>query len=126
MAWQWMHVIAPGACVTQNVDWENKSLAALGRSDLRQYCGHTPSVTVWHLPPNSARFGYANDGALFISVQLSTDSQCPRKGLGTNKTVGVDMVSMHAHKHEAHPSSSRGKKKSSILIQMVLVLFVMV
>ena len=26
------------------------------------------------LPPNSARFGYATEGALFISAQLSTDA----------------------------------------------------
>ena len=121
-----MHVIAPGACVTQNVDWENKSLAALGRLDLRQYCGHTPTVTVWHLPPNSARFGYANDGALFISAQLSTDTVSALGKVWVLIRLGVNMVSMHAHKHEAHPSSSRGKKKSSILIQTVLVLFVMV
>ena len=69
-----MHAIAPGACVTQTVDWENKSLGALGRSHLCQYCGHTPSVTFWHLPPNSARFGYAIDGPLFTSAQLTTDT----------------------------------------------------
>ena len=33
----------------------------------------TPSITFQHLPPNSARFGYATEGALFISTQLSTD-----------------------------------------------------
>ena len=26
---------------------------------------HTPSVAFRHLPPNSARFGYATEGALF-------------------------------------------------------------
>ena len=36
--------------------------------------GHTPSITFRHLPPNSARFGYATEGALFISAQLSTDA----------------------------------------------------
>ena len=41
-----------------------------------------------HLPPNSARFGYATEGALFISAQLSTDTgQRPPKGSGTNMTV---------------------------------------
>ena len=29
---------------------------------------HTPSTAFRHLPPNSARFGYASEGALFISV----------------------------------------------------------
>ena len=33
---------------------------------------HTPSIAYRHLPPNSARFGYAIEGALFISAQLST------------------------------------------------------
>ena len=34
---------------------------------------HTPSIAFRHLPPNSARFVYATEGALFISAQLSTD-----------------------------------------------------
>ena len=35
---------------------------------------HTASIAFWHLPPNSARFGYATEGALFISAQLSTNT----------------------------------------------------
>ena len=35
---------------------------------------HTPSIAVRHLPPNSARFSYATEGALLISAQLSTDA----------------------------------------------------
>ena len=31
---------------------------------------HTPSTAFWHLPPNSARFSYATEGALFFSAQL--------------------------------------------------------
>ena len=34
---------------------------------------HIPSIAFRHLPPNSARFSYATEGALFISAQLSTD-----------------------------------------------------
>ena len=37
------------------------------------YC-HTLSTAFRHLPPNSARFSYATEGALFISVQLSSDA----------------------------------------------------
>ena len=33
-----------------------------------------PSIAFRHVSPNSARFGYATDGALFISAQLSTDA----------------------------------------------------
>ena len=35
---------------------------------------HTPSIAFRHPPPNSARFSYATEGALFISAQLSTDA----------------------------------------------------
>ena len=35
---------------------------------------HTPSIAFLHLPPDSARFSYATEGALFISAQLSTDA----------------------------------------------------
>ena len=35
---------------------------------------HTLNIAFRHLPPNSARFGYATKGALFISAQLSTDA----------------------------------------------------
>ena len=42
--------------------------------DTRQGPWHTPSTAFRHLPPNSARFSYATEGALFISTQLSTDA----------------------------------------------------
>ena len=35
---------------------------------------HTPRTAFRHLPPNSARFSYATEGALFISAQLSSDA----------------------------------------------------
>ena len=44
------------------------------QSDLLQPYTHTPSTASRHLPPNSARFSYANEGALFISAQLSSDA----------------------------------------------------
>ena len=34
----------------------------------------TPSIAFRHLPPNSARFGYATKGVFFISAQLSTEA----------------------------------------------------
>ena len=37
--------------------------------------GHTPSIVFRHLPPDSARFGYATEGALFISAQRSAPSE---------------------------------------------------
>ena len=35
---------------------------------------HTPCIAFRHLPPNSARFGYANERALFMAARLSTDA----------------------------------------------------
>ena len=40
----------------------------------RQASWHTPSIAFRHLPPNSARPGYATYGELFISAQLSNDA----------------------------------------------------
>ena len=34
----------------------------------------TLNSVFWHLPPNSARFGYATEGVLFITAPLSTDA----------------------------------------------------
>jgi len=48
---------------------------------------HTPSIAFRHLPPNSARFSYATEGAVFISVQLSE---------------AINLVPKHARKHEKH------------------------
>ena len=50
---------------------------------------HTPSIAFRHPPPNSARFTYATEGALFISAQLAVQwcSQRLPKGSGTNRTV---------------------------------------
>ena len=39
----------------------------------REYT-HIPSTAFRHLPPNSARFSYATEEALFISALLSTDA----------------------------------------------------
>ena len=33
-----------------------------------------PSVAFWHLPSNSARIGFATEGALLISARLSADA----------------------------------------------------
>ena len=43
------------------------------QDDKTKHKAHTPSIAFQHLPPNSARISYATQGALFISVQLSSD-----------------------------------------------------
>ena len=65
--------------------------------------------------PAPARFGYATEGALFISAQLSTDavSALRKWGLTVEAT-------WHPRKHETHPP--RVKKRSSVSIQTILVL----
>ena len=68
-----------------------------------QHQCHAPCLAFRHLPPNSARTGYASERALFISAQLSTDTQRPPECLGTNKTVIGNIASKHAREHEARP-----------------------
>ena len=72
---------------------------------------HTPSIAFWHLPPNSARFIYATEGALFISAQLSTDAVSALRKVPVliNYDCRSNLAPKHARKHETHPP--RGKKE---------------
>ena len=62
---------------------------------------HTPSIAFRHLPPDSARFSYATEGALFISAQLSTDLRNWRSNLAPE----------HARKHVTHPPRVKKEKE---------------
>ena len=60
--------------------WQLLSVAVLpvqkgvGQRDVGQHGPIYMYIAFRHLPPNSARFGYASEGELFISAQLSTDA----------------------------------------------------
>ena len=58
-----------------------------------QYLRHTPSTAFRHLPPNSARFGYATEGArtLYPRAAVHRRGQRPPKGLGTNQTPSTGL-----------------------------------
>ena len=74
---------------------------------------------------NSGRTGYTTEGALFIFIQLSTDTvRALRKGLGTFKTVkATQSWSMHVN---VRPVRSGLKKMSSVSFQQtILILFEM-
>ena len=62
---------------------------------------HTPSIAFRHLPPNSARFGYATEGALFISAQLSTDAVSALRKVRV-LLIGLksNLATKHARKYE--------------------------
>ena len=67
---------------------------------------HTPSIAFRHLPPNSAGFSYATEGALFISAQLNFHQcgQHPPKGFGTDKTVeATKHPSTHVNMRRIYP-----------------------
>ena len=84
---------------------------------------HTPSIAFrWHLPPNSARNGYATEGGLFISAQLSAGGvSALLKSLGINKT-GNDSASKHACTYEARPPQVKKKiKRFKRFVLFVLV-----
>ena len=89
----------------------------------RVLCTHTPSKAFGHLPPNSARFGYAIEGTLFISAQLSTDVVSALRKVRV-LICRSNLAPKHARKHETHPL--RVKKKNSISIQTIVFLFVLV
>ena len=69
---------------------------------------HTPSIAFRHLPPNSARFSYATEGALFISAQLSSDASSERFGYWYD--CRSNLAPKHARKHETPPP--RVKKRA--------------
>ena len=64
---------------------------------------HTPSTAFRHLPPNSARFSYAIEGALFISAQQSTDAVSALWKVRVLIWLQKRPAPKHARKHEAHP-----------------------
>ena len=87
------------------------------------------------LPPNSARTGYATEGALFISAQLSTYAVgALRKVPVLIQVIGLllalgcfSLAPKHElHKHETQPPRVNKKQKSSVSIQTIVVLFVLV
>ena len=70
---------SPGSATTLTLlaAWSGPAKASLELSHYHVVCHsfhHTPSIAFRHLPPNSARFSYATEGALFISAQLSSDA----------------------------------------------------
>ena len=69
---------------------------------------HTPSTAFRHLPPNSARFSYAIEGALFISAQLSSDAV---SALRKVRVLRSNLAPKHARKHETHPPRVKRKKR---------------
>ena len=65
-----------------------------------------PNTAFRHLPPNSARFSYATEGAHLIKIiraAVHRRGQRPPKGFGTNMTVEATWRPKHARKHETHP-----------------------
>ena len=88
-------VLSVGACGSQ-----------IGRDFVvkQHQAEHTPNIAFRHLPPNSARFGYATEGARFISAQLSTDAvSALRKVRVLIYDCKSNLAPKHARKHEAHP-----------------------
>jgi len=82
-------------------------------SDLSISYIHTPSIAFRHLPPNSARTGYANEGALFISAQLSTDAVSALWKVWVLIRLWKQR-SVQAHTNEARPQWVKKKKKKRV------------
>ena len=54
-----------------------------------QQVDHTPSIALRHLPPNSARTGYAIVGSLYLRAAVHRRGQRPPKGLGTRTVEAI-------------------------------------
>ena len=69
--------------------WELAVPCATGRPSLfLAVCPHTPSVAFRHLPPNSARTGYATGYAtLYLRAAAHRRGQHPQKGSGESNQV---------------------------------------
>ena len=63
----------------------------------------TPSTVFRHLPPNSARFNYATEEALFISAQLSTDAVSALPKVWVLIRLWNQRPSTHADMRRIHP-----------------------
>ena len=73
---------------------------------------YTPSIAFWHLPPSSARIGYATEGALFISAQLSTDAVSALRKVWVLLRLWKEHIAFkQSCKHETHPLRVKKKKK---------------
>ena len=68
----------------QDPEDERLTLLGLFQSPTLRAC-----LAFRHLPPNSARTGYATQGAfdLYLRAAVHRRGQRPPKGLGSNKTV---------------------------------------
>ena len=94
--------------------WERRKCApdytgrVVGRGRLFQsdYCLGTRQAS---LPPNSARFSYATEGALYLRVAVQRRGQRPPRGLGTDMTKS-NLAPKHARKHETSNSGKKRKK----------------
>ena len=66
--------------------------------------------TLWHLPPNSARFSYAAEGVLFIFAQLSSDAvSALRTEVGVLIRCRTNLAPKHPRKHETQPPRGKGR-----------------
>ena len=99
--------------------------------------GHTPSIAFRHLPPKhrfpapsskaslsgtffqTARCGYATEGALYLRAAVYRRGQHPPKGSGTNTTNNnydcrSNLAPKHARKQRCiHPGLKKRKKSPS-------------
>ena len=70
---------------------------------------HTLSIAVRHFPPNSARTGYVTEGALFITMQLSTNVVSTLWKVWILVRLWWLHITQAQRKHEMHPPQVQSK-----------------
>ena len=91
---------------------------------------HTPSIAFWYRPPDSARIGYATEGAFFIILTIFTSAQL---STGIVSSLQKDKALIRLWKQHSIQTrmSAWGasapilKRNSSVSVQTILVLFVL-
>ena len=71
---------------------------------------HTPSIAFHHLPPNSARFSYATEGALKSPRSCPATRSARLRKLRVLNYMTVEATSLapkHARKRETHPPRAK-------------------
>ena len=89
---------------TKHLSRQNLYLWQLRPMIRDSYC--TPSLAFRHLPPYSSRTGYATEGALFISMRLSTEAVSALRKVWVLIRLWkqhIIIASKHACEHGARP-----------------------
>ena len=122
--WRWVWLIFPGTGTRAHS--EHRFPAPSSKASLS---GTFSKASLSGTFLQTARCGYATEGALYLRAAVYRRGQHPPRGSGTNTTNNnydcrSNLAAKHAHKQRCIPprvKKEEEKKKSSVSIQTILV-----